>query len=79
MGLDQWLPLQIPEAKHLQENPFPPPSPTLPTWPGTSYHNDISKLMLQEPFQLPPGEHCAVALGPGVSPKGFDDPINVSQ
>ena len=53
--------------------------PALPTWPGMSYHNDISKLVFQEPFQLPSGEHCAAALGPGIVLKGFNDSMNVSQ
>lgn len=71
---------QIPEAKRVscrQTVPSLPGAP--PHLGGTSYHDDISKLVLQEPLQLPPAQRGAAALRPGVAPEGFDDPRYVLQ
>lgn len=80
MGLDLVAASSIPGAEGLvcRQTISLSPEP-LPIWLGPSYHDDVSKLLLQEPFQLAPGEHHAVALRPGVALEGVDDPVDVSQ
>lgn len=80
VGLDLVAASSIPGAEGLicRQNISVSPE-SLSIWLGPSYHDDVSKLLLQEPFQLPPAEHHAVALRPGVALEGIDDPADVSQ